>query len=139
MEVGVTLRLKARDLKSFKGVDLKGLQAGSKFKIAPKSRRTLDGIVFDSASEMRRYAQLKLMEKAGLIDSLERQVPYPVYINGNLVTTYHADFRWRDIAKNVIQVEDVKSPGTKLERDYRLRRRCVEAYYGIRVHEIIMD
>lgn len=135
----MAVRLKARDLKSLKGIDLKGLQSSSKYKIAPKSRRTFDGITFDSASEMRRYAHLKLMERSGLIDSLERQVAYPVYINGILVTTYHADFRWRDIAKNVIQVEDVKSNGTKLERDYRLRRRCVEAYYGIRIHEIIVD
>jgi hypothetical protein len=134
----VTVHLKARDLKALAHcVDLKGVQSKSKFKIAARSKRTLDGIVFDSATEMRRYAKLRMWERGGLISDLECQVPYEVRINGIKVTTYRADFRYKDIAKNALVVEDVKSKGTRLEKDYRLRKRCVEAYYGIVIREIL--
>lgn len=33
--------------------------------VSAKKSRTLDGIVFDSAAEMRRYAELRMLEKAG--------------------------------------------------------------------------
>jgi hypothetical protein len=44
--------------------------------------RTLaDGIVFDSAGEPRRWEELKLLERAGKITELRRQVKFPLQIN----------------------------------------------------------
>ena len=39
-------------------------------------RTRLDGLTFDSQKEARRYAELKLLERAGQIHSLRRQVKY---------------------------------------------------------------
>jgi hypothetical protein len=36
----------------------------------------VDGIIFDSMKEAVRWQELKLLEKAGKIANLERQVPY---------------------------------------------------------------
>ena len=36
----------------------------------------LDGIEFDSKKEMRRYSELKLLERAGEISDLKIQVPF---------------------------------------------------------------
>jgi hypothetical protein len=38
-------------------------------------RVTVDGITFDSQAEHRRWCELKLLERAGEIQHLERQVP----------------------------------------------------------------
>ena len=64
-------------------------------------KTTVDGIVFDSKKEAQRYQQLKLMEKAGAICDLQRQVKYELipaqYINGKCVeraVTYTSDFEY---------------------------------------------
>ena len=44
-----------------------------KYKVASKERRTIDGITFDSMAEMNRYLELKMLEKSGVISSLELQ------------------------------------------------------------------
>lgn len=50
----------------------------NKFGVSPKAQRTLDGIVFHSKGEMERWAELKLLAKAGEIAGLERQVKFPL-------------------------------------------------------------
>lgn len=54
------------------------------------SKKTeVDGILFDSKKEAQRYQQLKLMEKAGILCDLKRQVKYELipaqYVNGKCV------------------------------------------------------
>ena len=39
-------------------------------------KATVDGIVFDSRKEARRYSELKILEKAGEIENLRRQVKF---------------------------------------------------------------
>jgi len=92
----------------------------------------VDGIRFDSKAEARRYGDLKVTEKAGLITDLELQPTFPVKINGIKVFTYRADFRYVDLGGVVI--EDVKGYKTPL---YRLKKKCVEAAYpGVVIIEV---
>lgn len=91
-------------------------------------RTTVDGIKFDSAKEASRWSQLKLMELAGEITNLERQVRIelqgqsgPIMTNsGKKVRTYVADFRYVDWTKGGIWViEDSKgfeTPEFKLKK-----------------------
>jgi hypothetical protein len=47
----------------------------------------VDGIWFSSGKEGRRWSELKLMEEQGKITHLERQVNYPIFIDGIKITT----------------------------------------------------
>lgn len=99
---------------------------------------TLDGIVFDSVRESRRYKELKLLEKAGKILDLKRQVKYQLIpaqkLNGKTVeraVTYVADFTyWQG---NEFVVEDTKGFKTK---DYIIKRKLMLWIHGIRIKEI---
>lgn len=96
---------------------------------------TVDNIVFDSKAEAARYHELKLMEKAGLIEALELQPAYVLTVrNGERdvsVGLYRADFRyWQG---GDVVVEDVKGMKTPV---YQLKKKMVEAIYGIKIHEI---
>ncbi len=97
------------------------------------AKRTLvDGILFHSAKEARRYGELKLLERAGIIRNLELQPQFPIYINGTKCFTYIADFAYFEADKRV--TEDVKGQRTQI---YRLKKKCVEAYYpGLKIVEI---
>lgn len=93
----------------------------------------VDGRTFDSQREANRYGELSLMARAGLIDSLECQVPYRCVVNGRLVCTYVADFVYRDPASGAVVVEDAKGYRT---REYRLKKKLVEAMFGITIVEV---
>lgn len=84
----------------------------------------IDNIRFASQAEGRRYAQLKLLERAGEISRLELQPAFRCEINGKLVCTYRADFAYFD--KSSRKVEDVKGMKTPV---YRLKKKLVEALY----------
>lgn len=121
-----------------------GLTGGGRkrgrYAVAAKAERTLDGVVFDSKGEMRRYATLRLMERCGAIKDLKRQVKYDVAINGQhfcSITFDHAyvekqtDGSWRPV------VEEFKSKGTIREKDYALRKKAAVLFYGLSVREIV--
>ncbi|WP_395454709.1 DUF1064 domain-containing protein [Azospirillum melinis] len=93
-------------------------------------RAEVDGIVFDSAAEARRWSVLKLEERAGLISGLERQVPYAITINGEHIAKWIADFRYVRDGQTVC--EDVKGVRTPV---YRLKAKLVQAIHGIRILE----
>lgn len=97
---------------------------------------TLDGHRFDSRAEARRYAELRLLERAGEIADLELQPAYPLVVNGVKVATYRADFRYRDVATGAVAVEDVKGGRATVTPVYRLKRRLVLALYGIEIKEV---
>ena len=72
------------------------------------NRRTkVDGVSFASAGEARRWGELKLLERAGEISELRRQQPYPLKVNGRLVTTMVLDFVYRNRAGEPVY-EDFK-------------------------------
>lgn len=74
-----------------------------------------------------------MLLKAGQISNLELQPKFPIVINGIHCFNYFGDFRFMQDGKSVI--EDVKSPATKTPV-YRLKKRCVEAFYGIQITEV---
>ena len=114
-----------------------------------------DGMTFDSAKEYRRFRELSLLETAGEIRDLRRQVRFeliPVQrIDGKLVERaccYVADFAYyavirgqeEDDAGNVYNVEtwepvveDTKGFKTK---DYIIKRKLMLWVHGIRIKEV---
>ena len=109
-----------------------------RFQVAPVEQRTMDGIVFASKREMKRYAELKLLERAGDIHRLDLQPEYEVFIDGRHFCTYTADFRYITTDLEIV-VEDVKSTGTAKDAAYRLRKKAAELYYGMKVTEFNPD
>lgn len=101
---------------------------------------TEDGI-FDSVKEYSRWQELKLMERAGEIYELQRQVPFVVIPaqrddRGKLIereVKYIADFTYREKCGNRLVVEDTKGMKT---REYILKRKMMLYRLGIRIQEV---
>ena len=98
----------------------------------------LNGETFDSSKEARRYGELVLLERAGQISHLERQVKYGLipsqYRDGKCIeraVQYVADFVYYEDGKKV--VEDAKGFRTK---DYILKRKLMLYIHGIRIKEV---
>ncbi len=91
----------------------------------------VDNIRFHSTKEARRYQELKLLGKAGEITDLRLQVPFEIMIGGKTICVYYADFVYKE--KGISKVEDVKGMRTPV---YRLKKKLVEAYYGVKIHEV---
>ena len=105
----------------------------SKFK---NVKTVVDGITFDSRKEAARWAELKLLERGGLIRNLERQQVIEARINGVLCFTYKADFSYFDANTRVI--EDVKSAYTSKLPVYRIKKKVIEALYpGLKITEVM--
>ena len=100
----------------------------SKYGVAPKADRTIDGITFDSKKEMVHYVCLKSHVVEGIVKYFLRQVPF--HLPGNVV--YRADFMvfMRD---GSVEVRDVKGMKTAM---YRLKKKQVEALYPVKIIEV---
>lgn len=115
---------------------------------------TVDGVTYDSTKEYRRFKELSLLERAGTIQNLQRQVKYvlipaqreycdDIYTRGRnkgcfkpgkLIErecSYIADFVY--IQNGEIVVEDTKGFRTK---DYIIKRKLMLWNYGIQVKEV---
>lgn len=125
--------MKITDLNEFR-FGKKGGKA--RYQVVEPSRRTMDGVVFASQKEMKRYAELKLLVRAGEITDLALQPKFQVDGNGEPFCTYTADFSYRDKAGTLI-VEEIKSTGTAKDASYKLRKKAAELAFGITVTEII--
>ena len=93
----------------------------------------IDGLRFDSKKEATRWGQLVLMERAGVIQGLRRQVPYVLIdksAHGRAIR-YIADFSYVQDGKEI--VEDAKGYRTDV---YKLKRRMMAERYGIIVKEV---
>lgn len=96
-----------------------------------------NGIAFDSKKEARRYSELLLLERAGVITNLQRQVPFVLIpsqrVNGKVVEReckYIADFVYTENGKKV--VEDTK--GMKTEA-YKIKKKMLLYFHGIKIKE----
>ena len=110
-----------------------------------------EALVFDSEKEYKRWCELRLLEKAGAIQNLQRQVPFeiiPPYTEVierygkkgqrlkdqiktiEKVCYYKADFTYYENGKLV--VEDTK--GFKTEA-YVMKRKLMLHKFGIRIKE----
>lgn len=97
----------------------------------------VDGLRFDSKAEARRWCELRILERAGEIRGLERQVEYELIPacarpsgGKERATSYRADFvYWRKDRK---VVEDVKGAVTA---EFRLKRKLMLWRHGIEILE----
>ena len=116
---------------------------------------TSDGVVHDSKKEADRWCELRLLERAGKISDLKRQVPYELIPAQYEITeryskssgkrlkdskklieqkcSYIADFVYYDNDSKKIIVEDTKGVKTK---EYILKRKLLLYMFNIKVHEI---
>lgn len=93
---------------------------------------------FDSVREYNRWNELKLLERAGKIQGLERQVPFELIPtqrdeNGKVVfraITYHADFTYWQNGKFI--VEDAKGFKTK---EYIMKAKLMYYFRHIKIKE----
>ena len=91
-----------------------------------------NGVRFDSKAELKRWIELDLMERAGMITYLSRQVRYKLSVCGLHICTYVADFVYTDQSHAKV-VEDVKGFRTK---EYAIKKKLMKALYGIDVIEV---
>lgn len=115
-------------------------------------KSTVNGITFDSRKEARRYSELLLLQRAGVIRDLQMQVKYELIpaqyetyerysIRGKRLQDgqrlvekaceYRADFVYYEDGKLV--VEDVKGFRTK---DFIIKRKLMLHKYGIKIREV---
>jgi hypothetical protein len=92
----------------------------------------VDGFVFASKAEARRYSELKLLEMAGDIYNLTLQPIFSITVNNKHVGKYIADFQYQVSKTDKMIVEDVKGVKTPV---YRLKKKLVEALYNITITE----
>lgn len=112
---------------------------------------TSDGIVHDSRREANRWVELKLLERAGQIKDLQRQVKFvliPSQYEQCLDIDKHgrfkrkviehecfyvADFVYTDLKTGKMVVEDTKGCRTK---DYIIKRKLMLYIHKIRIREV---
>ena len=107
-----------------------------------------DGMVFDSKREADRWTELKLLEKAGQISDLRRQVKYELiptqYSDWEYTqrgkkkvvereASYIADFVYHDNVLGTDVVEDAKGMRTEA---YILKRKLMLYVHGIQIVEV---
>jgi uncharacterized protein DUF1064 len=105
------------------------MQAASKHRNKPI---TIDNIRFQSKREAARYQELKLLLREGVIHNLELQPRFDLIINHRFCGFYKADFRYISQDGKSI-TEDAKGRRLPL---YVLKKRIVEALYGITITEV---
>ena len=115
---------------------------------------TVDGSEFDSRKEYRRFCELSLLERAGEVTDLQRQVKFVLIPaqyeeyerystktgkrlkNGRRVVehecSYIADFVYKNKAGKTV-VEDTKGFRTT---DYIIKRKLMLWVHGIRIQEV---
>ena len=96
-----------------------------------------DGVTFDSRKEAKRYAELKLLLRAGQITDLELQKEFVLIpkltVNGKTerAVKYKADFVYKENGELV--VEDAKGMRTK---EYIIKRKLMLFIHNIVIKEV---
>lgn len=108
-----------------------GRRFGAKY---GNTKVNVDGKHFDSKREAARWQELRLLERAGEISDLRRQVRYELVpkMSGERPVDYIADFVYRDKNGNEV-VEDVKGVRTPV---YIIKRKLMLWRHGIRIREV---
>lgn len=115
------------------------------------NKTVIDGIEFDSKKEAKRWTQLKLLERAGVIRDLDRQVKFVLIPaqreadtigargairKGKIIErecAYVADFVYIDTETGETVVEDTKGFKTK---DYIIKRKLMLWVHKIKIMEV---
>jgi len=118
-----------------------------------KDKPIRDGYVFDSNAELKRYCELKMLIKAGIIKDLEVHPKFTLRKSSKnehkqsiSKWSYKADFAYIYVVEDYKVVEDVKSLrisksggkfGTATLRDYKLtRNEFMRQHPGVKFIEI---
>ena len=97
-----------------------------------------NGMLFDSKKEADYCRQLDLLKKATGKDqvvSYQRQIPFKCMVGGKTITTYKLDF----LVQYADRTEYIDVKGCKKGCAYqlfKLKKKLVEAIYGIRIDEV---
>jgi hypothetical protein len=113
-----------------------GEPTSSKYRNKPT---VVDGIRFDSKKEAARWKELCLLQTAGQIRELRRQVTYELKVEGKLIARYKADFQFDELRSNAwaLVVEDVKGQtDSTAYRLFKLKAKLMEALFKIEVREV---
>lgn len=100
----------------------------------------VDGVKYDSKKEAKRSTELETQQKLGIISDLERQVKFVLQPSfkfaGHTIReiSYVADFVYMENGNKV--VEDVKSPITRKNPIYKLKKKMMMYVHGIEVREV---
>lgn len=101
---------------------------------------SFDGIEHASQKEANRWCELKLLERAGKIKDLQRQVKFtliPAQYEGKKLIerecAYIADFVYIDTESGKMIVEDTKGFKTK---DYVIKRKLMLYVHHIKIREV---
>ena len=97
-----------------------------------------EGMTFDSEGEFHRYLDLLMLQRAGIITDLSRQVKFVLIPsqkdeNGKTIErecSYMADFTYREDGEFI--VEDFKGHKTDV---YKLKKKLMLEKYGYRIKE----
>lgn len=91
-----------------------------------------DGQKFDSQKEYRRWCELRLLERAGRISELRRQVRFELIPKqeGESACCYIADFVY--LLDGIRVVEDSKGCRTEV---YKIKKKLMLFVHGIRILE----
>ena len=96
-----------------------------------------------SIKERKRGVELELMQRAGIISDLQKQVQYELIpahyevVNGRRkcierACTYRADFVYYDVENKKLIVEDSKGVRTEV---YKIKRKLMLHVHGIKIKE----
>ena len=102
----------------------------------------LNGFTFDSQKEARRYRDLQLLERTGVIQELKTQVAFVLADSVKFenearrkpAVKYIADFTY--IENDKLIIEDVKSAITRKDKVYRLKKHFMKSVHGLEIREV---
>lgn len=95
---------------------------------------TPDGLTHDSKKEAQRWVMLRLLERAGEISDLQRQVKFEIIpkVGRHRATYYVADFVYKGKDGNRV-VEDTKSSATANNQVFKLKEKLMLHVHGIEI------
>lgn len=104
------------------------------------TKTEVNGVKYDSKKEAKRAEQLETQERLGIITNLERQKKFVLQPSfkfaGHTIReiAYVADFVYKENGEQI--VEDVKSPITRKNQVYKLKKKMMMYVHGIEVKEV---
>lgn len=114
-------------------------------KYRAKKCMSTDGIMFDSKKERDRWEELRIMEKNGKIQNLQRQVSFELIPNQRgadsriieRAVKYVADFVYFDASGQVVEdVKGYRNPQSAGYAKFVIKRKLMLHKYGIRIKEV---
>lgn len=88
-------------------------------------KTVVGNVQFDSKKESERYLELVMMQKAGVIQNLERQKKFELVpkTKDERAVNYYADFVYQEVGSKKLICEDVKSNATRKDKTYIIKRK----------------